>query len=58
MRFAVAKDKELAKSMLEAIILKHQIAGAVRQPSPAPAAKAAKEKNPSGTKRAAHAAPR
>jgi transcriptional regulator with XRE-family HTH domain len=39
-----AEEKKLAKSMLEAIILKNQVAGAVRQLSPAPAAKAAKKK--------------
>ena len=53
-----AEDKELAKSMLEAIILKHQVAGAVRQLSAPPAAKVAKQKKPAGTKRATHAAHR
>jgi transcriptional regulator with XRE-family HTH domain len=53
-----AEDKELAKSMLEAIILKHQVAGAVRQLPATPAAKAAKESKPAAAKRAAHSAHR
>lgn len=53
-----AEEKELAKSMLEAIILKNQVAGAVRQLSSAPAAKAAKGKKPASTKRPAPAAAR
>jgi transcriptional regulator with XRE-family HTH domain len=45
------EEKELAKSMLEAIILKNRVAGAVRQLSSTPATKAAKEKKPAATKR-------
>lgn len=37
-----AEEKELAKAMLEAIILKNQVAGAVRNLSVAPTAKAKK----------------
>ena len=51
-----AEEKELAKSMLEAIILKNRVAGAVRQLTTTPAAKAAKEKKPTGAKRPTHAA--
>ena len=50
------EEKGLAKSMLEAIILKNQVAGAVRQLSSAPA-KAAKGKKPT-SKRTTHAAAR
>lgn len=53
-----AEEKALAKSMLEAIILKNQVAGAVRQLTAPPAAKAAKGKKPVNTKRTAHAAAR
>lgn len=51
-----AEEKKLAKSMLEAIILKNQVAGAVRQLSATPTDKAAKEKKPTSAKRQAHAA--
>lgn len=46
------EEKELAKSMLEAIILKNRVAGAVRQLSTTPTAKAAKEKKSASAKRA------
>lgn len=46
------EEKELAKSMLEAIILKNRVAGAVRQLSTTPTAKTVKEKRPAGAKRA------
>ncbi len=45
------EEKELAKSMLEAIILKNRVAGAVRQLSTTPAMKAAKDKKPISTRR-------
>lgn len=51
-----AEEKALAKSMLEAIILKNRVAGAVRQLTTTPAAKAAKEKKPASAKRPTHAA--
>lgn len=41
-----AEEKELAKSMLEAIILKNRVAGAVSQLSSTPTGKAAKAKKP------------
>lgn len=40
------EEKQLAKSMLAAIILQNRVSGAVRQLPNAPAAKAAKEKKP------------
>lgn len=45
------EEKELAKSMLEAIILKNRVAGAVRQLSTTPVAKAVPAKKPAATKR-------
>lgn len=50
-----AQEKELARSMLEAIILKNRVAGAVHELS-APAAKAAPAKKPAATKRKAQTA--
>jgi transcriptional regulator with XRE-family HTH domain len=49
------EEKELAKSMLEAIILKNQVAGAVRQLSSTPATKAAAKGKKPASKRLAHA---
>lgn len=45
------EEKELAKSMLAAIILKNQVAGAVRQLSTMPATKAVPAKKPAASKR-------
>lgn len=50
-----AAEKELARSMLEAIILKSRVAGAMQELS-TPAAKAMPAKKAVSTKRKAHAA--
>lgn len=51
-----ATEKALARSMLEAIILKNRVAGAMSELAAPPAATVAPAKKPAASKRKAHAA--